>query len=518
LAVVTGGKGGTMRPSHFPTLSWLLLGVLIAVPLPSGANDCRSDGTADPRIVRIGDEAIDRWPGFAALRMVKGNVERYFCGGTAIDRQWVVTAAHCVFGLTKDSATGQVQDLDGWALELVLGVDNLEFVSAKDRYLPETILLHEKYELVRSAGSILKGGGNVIGILNDIALIQLKQPWEGPVASIGTVAPDSMLLRVAGFGLPGPDTRTQQYVRKSDGVTYHCGSQQMKVATLPQSSIPRCRAAYNNTTYINAQHICAGAIWKGEDSCRGDSGGPLVKLEFATGCPFLVGLVSWGGRCGYPKEYGVYTRVADFAEWIEQKTKLQLKVADAKDLPITALQQGLLQQLEGALSPVAAKLEIFLPNQGRVQVGKLFRISVDSPVNGRLILIDIKPDGQISQILPNGFSKGAVSVSSAEVVRIPSRATHGFDAFQAEETLGRGRVIGIVVPSGFAYEHFLRGSESLGDAKKKAPLIDFKDRTGAAYLTHLVDQIQRALADKTTGAAGRSRMWAFGAADYEHIN
>ena len=51
----------------------------------------------------------------------------------------------------------------------------------------------------------------------------------------------------------------------------------------------------------------------GKDTCQGDSGGPLFRSD-----PFrLVGIVSWGQGCavaGYP---GVYTRVADFIDFVQ---------------------------------------------------------------------------------------------------------------------------------------------------------------------------------------------------------
>ena len=59
--------------------------------------------------------------------------------------------------------------------------------------------------------------------------------------------------------------------------------------------------------------------FQGEDSCGGDSGGPLVFREFAGEPWYEVGLVSYGTRnCGIGIP-AVYTKVASFLSWIEEK-------------------------------------------------------------------------------------------------------------------------------------------------------------------------------------------------------
>ena len=45
---------------------------------------------------------------------------------------------------------------------------------------------------------------------------------------------------------------------------------------------------------------------------QGDAGGPLI-------CDgVLHGIVSWGDGCGEPDNFGAYTRVAIYRDWVEK--------------------------------------------------------------------------------------------------------------------------------------------------------------------------------------------------------
>jgi secreted trypsin-like serine protease len=69
---------------------------------------------------------------------------------------------------------------------------------------------------------------------------------------------------------------------------------------------------------IEDEQICAGLEEGGKDSCQGDSGGPLIAYD-RKGCPYQIGIVSWGVGCAGKKDYGVYTRVSHHAAWIADK-------------------------------------------------------------------------------------------------------------------------------------------------------------------------------------------------------
>jgi len=50
---------------------------------------------------------------------------------------------------------------------------------------------------------------------------------------------------------------------------------------------------------------------------QGDSGGPMV-IQRPDKRWLLAGVISWGIGCAEPNQPGVYTRISEFREWINQ--------------------------------------------------------------------------------------------------------------------------------------------------------------------------------------------------------
>lgn len=86
--------------------------------------------------------------------------------------------------------------------------------------------------------------------------------------------------------------------------------------------VDECGPKYNAVRVkIADSQICAGGV-KGKDSCRGDSGGPLMTISADKANWYTVGIVSFGPTpCGFENWPGIYTRVANYVDWIIGKLK-----------------------------------------------------------------------------------------------------------------------------------------------------------------------------------------------------
>ncbi|MEZ5844041.1 MAG: trypsin-like serine protease [Hyphomicrobiaceae bacterium] len=431
-----------------------------------------------------------------------------------------MTAAHCVVGYSKD-ASGDFQP-DGRRLELVFGVDNLHRATPASIGLPEAIVRHDAYKEEED--------GEKFGIRADIALIKLRSKMRPQklFATIAETRDPGEFLTTAGFGATVGLSDVKQFSRASDGRTFWAYSATLKQASVSSAPLEHCHKIWG---FVDERHICAGLPFSGfDDSCNGDSGGPLMKIDFESRCPQLVGIVSWGARnCGNSLKPGVYTRVSSYIEWIRQHTALPIVLAGSKAIPFSARQKELLKALDEALVDVSQRINIRIEKLGgksTVGVGTetldftksgestKFGLRVESTVSGRLVLIDLKPDGQIRQVLPNGFSASGANVEASKPLFLPEYDKHGFDAFEAEPIPGAGRVLAIIVPPIYPYELLMRGAKSLSGAVSDRG-VKFDGASGVAYLTHLVDHIQRTMAARP---ATRGGDWGYGYVDYKQVS
>ncbi|RWS23416.1 transmembrane protease serine 9-like protein [Leptotrombidium deliense] len=136
-------------------------------------------------------------------------------------------------------------------------------------------------------------------VVNDIAVLILRD--RAPPESVTPICVPRQAqsrytnLRVIGWG----DT--------SDGSGR--GSDSLRETSFDETDFRSCNRQWQYGLNQNTQ-ICAGA--RGRDACQGDSGGPLFWKS--GGRNYHIGVVSYGAGCG--NEYGVYTRVTGYYDWI----------------------------------------------------------------------------------------------------------------------------------------------------------------------------------------------------------
>uniref|UniRef100_A0A8C8K442 trypsin n=1 Tax=Oncorhynchus tshawytscha TaxID=74940 RepID=A0A8C8K442_ONCTS len=129
---------------------------------------------------------------------------------------------------------------------------------------------------------------------------------NGASLSVSLSRPPS-LSWVSGFGLKDDDEKPSnlRYVRIPLVDQVKC-----------RSSIDEVRKKKREAPDLTDGMFCAGLPEGGKDTCAGDGGGPYV-LKYG-GVFWAAGIASWGIDCGEPGQYGVYTRVANYVEWIEK--------------------------------------------------------------------------------------------------------------------------------------------------------------------------------------------------------
>ncbi|XP_012621653.2 complement factor I isoform X1 [Microcebus murinus] len=204
------------------------------------------------------------------------------CGGIYIGGCWILTAAHCV----RVSKTHRYQI---WTSLLDWIKPNAEIKVE----LVNRIIIHEKY--------------NASTYQNDIALIEMKgypnpKHCELP-KSVPACVPWSPYLFQ-----PNDRCIVSGWGRGKDNQRVHS----LKWGAV--NLIGNCSKFYPNRFYEKEME-CAGTVDGSIDACKGDSGGPLVCLD-ANNVTYVWGVVSWGENCGKPEFPGVYTKVANYFDWI----------------------------------------------------------------------------------------------------------------------------------------------------------------------------------------------------------
>jgi hypothetical protein len=214
----------------------------------------------------------------------------------------------------------------------------------------------------------------------------------------------------------------------------------------------------------------------------------------------------------------VYTRVSHYADWIQKHTgplKGARALATTAEARLSSVQLAeALRQLDSLLGPANGRVQIGVRGGNRVRLGDKVIFEAASEIGGRLVIVDINADGQVMLLYPNQFTSAANpgQIKAGGRVAVPGPDYPGFTAFKAQEPLGKGLLVALVVPQDFDIERFAAGLAVR--SKGFQPVNDPPN-----YLMRVIRQMETVLMGraKLRGAGADLPDWGYGLAEYEIV-
>merc|ERR1712112_490856 len=248
---------------------------------------CGIEGPARAGRIVGGHEAEEHeWPWQVALFID----DAWFCGGSLISENYVLTAAHCVDGASY--------------YDIMAGAHNVRESSEPNRV--EITSFNGWYHPQWDPNTLS----------NDIALIELPSPitfndYIKPscLPSVGDTADPNELVTATGWGKPSDNAGGISPVLRM-------------VEDLPIITNSECNAIYG---IVGDGVVCIDTTG-GKGTCNGDSGGPLnMKFDVKDGAAGQkwkqIGVVSFGASAGCEVGYPAgFSRTEYYRDWLCSET------------------------------------------------------------------------------------------------------------------------------------------------------------------------------------------------------
>jgi len=280
------------------TLILLLTAQALAAPESRTAASCKCGvaKTGSNRIVGGSTAQPNEFPWIAGMKLFVDGMESVGlgCGGTLINDQWILTAAHCIFKGEQMDKLFEPKEVS-W----VLGEVDTMMEGEKSK-IPRIMVKSEKIVPSPEWDKWTTKG--------DIALVKLAQKVDLKTYTPACLAKtgdnfDGKKAMVYGWGQLAWDNYDPPSLLQKLEVT----------VTARQTVVDWAKKVGNFWQWTLEPGMLCVYTGEGKDACRGDSGGPLTTV--VKGQHVLIGDVSNGLACKGP--YSIFGDVAHYRKWID---------------------------------------------------------------------------------------------------------------------------------------------------------------------------------------------------------
>ncbi|KAJ1800289.1 hypothetical protein LPJ59_001212 [Coemansia sp. RSA 2399] len=282
-----------MMSRRFGGVAGIVLGILAV----TGNNGALADEN-DARIIGGVVAPSGMFP-FMVHLFKDGNA---YCGGTLIDSEWVVTAAHCVASAASGSSgAGAFTTTDPSEFKIGYGTNSGTLGS---------------YTTVESI--VVNAAFDPVWYTSDIALLKIKSTSD-MIANTKTITVSQAdvtsgeTVITAGWGQTDNDSTAQ--------------SSALMYAGLVTADDATCALGASDWNGQDGRYVCTSySTAPGIGTCYGDSGGPLL---LSTGSGYtLLGIVSFdvntddssNTRCAQDGNISYFTRVSSYLSFVSGST------------------------------------------------------------------------------------------------------------------------------------------------------------------------------------------------------